>query len=111
MALFAGNARNKKLIEEATRRIIVVANPKRILLFGSAARGKMTKESDFDLLVVVGKPVHRRQMAQKIYRGLRGIGIAIDVVVATEDDLKRYGSRAGTILKPALQEGRVLYEA
>ena len=86
------NARNKKLLEQATRRIIAVANPKRIVLFGSAARGNMTKDSDFDMLVVVRPPVHRRQMAQKIYRGLRGTGIAVDRVVATEDDLKKYGS-------------------
>jgi len=62
------------------------------------------------MLVVMGKRAHRRQTAQKIYRNLRGAGIAVDVVVATEDDLKKYGERAGTILRSALREGRVLYE-
>ncbi|MEW6286424.1 MAG: nucleotidyltransferase domain-containing protein [Chloroflexota bacterium] len=102
---------NKKLLKEVTRRIVALANPRRVILFGSAARGQMDKDSDFDLLVVVGKSVHRRQMAQKIYRGLRGVGISVDVIVATEDDLKKYGSKNGTVIKPALQEGRVVYEA
>jgi hypothetical protein len=71
----------------------------------------MNKDSDFDMLVVMREPVHRRQTAQKIYRNLHGTGVAVDIVVATEKDLKKYGQSAGTILKSALQEGRVLYEA
>ncbi len=71
----------------------------------------MTRDSDLDVLVVMRGPAHRRQTAQKIYRSLHGAGIAVDVLVATEKDVKQYGQRAGTVLKLALQEGRVLYEA
>jgi hypothetical protein len=71
----------------------------------------MNKNSDLDVLVVMREPIHRRETAQKIYRNLRGTGAAVDIVVITEKDLKRYGQRAGTILKSALQEGRVIYEA
>jgi predicted nucleotidyltransferase len=102
---------NKKLLEEVTRRIVASVRPQRVLLFGSAARGHMSKNSDLDMLVIMREPVHRRQTAQKIYRNLHGTGIAVDIVVATEKDLEKYGRRAGTILKAALQEGRVLYEA
>ena len=70
----------------------------------------MNRNSDFDMLVVMREPVHRRQTAQKIYRNLHGTGIAVDIVVATEKDIKEYGNRPGTILKSALREGRVLYE-
>jgi predicted nucleotidyltransferase len=102
---------NKKLLDEVTRRIVASVKPQRVLLFGSAARGRMGKDSDLDMLVVMREPVHRRQTAQKIYRNLHGTGVAVDIVVATEKDLEQYGTRAGTILKSALQEGRVLYEA
>jgi len=102
--------RNRDL-QEVTRRIVRVAKPSRLLLFGSAASGHMTEDSDLDILVVVQGPVHRRRMAQEIYRSLRGVGVSVDVVVATEDDLQNYGQRAGTILKTALREGRVIYEA
>jgi hypothetical protein len=71
----------------------------------------MNQHSDLDMLVVMREPVHRRQTAQKIYRNLHGTGIAVDIIVATEEDLEKYGQRSGTILKSALQEGRVLYEA
>ena len=112
MALPVSTTPSKKtLLKEITRRIVALANPRRVVLFGSAMRGKMKKDSDFDMLVVVGKSVHRRQTAQKIYRGLHGVGVSVDVVVVTEEDLKKYGSQIGTVLKPALTKGRVLYEA
>lgn len=111
MALPAAILPNKRLLlKEVTRRIVALASPRRVVLFGSAVRGQMKKDSDFDMLVVVGRSVHRRQMAQKIYRGLHGVGVSVDVVVVTEEDLKKYGSQAGTVLKPALKKGRVLYE-
>lgn len=102
---------NKKILNEVTRRIVASVKPRRVLLFGSAARGRMNSDSDLDVLVVMGGHAHRRQTAQKIYRDLRGTGIAVDIVVATEKDLREYGQSAGTVLKSALQEGRVLYEA
>jgi predicted nucleotidyltransferase len=102
---------NKKLLQEVTRRIVASVKPQRVLLFGSAARGRMKKDSDFDMLVVMRGPVHRRQTAQKIYRNLHGTGVSVDIIVATEKDLEKYGRRAGTVLKSALQEGRILYEA
>ena len=111
MVTLASNTPNKKLLDEVTRRIVASVRPQRVLLFGSAARRRMNKNSDFDMLVVMREPVHRRQTAQKIYRNLHGTGIAVDIVVATERDLEKYGQSAGTILKSALQEGRVLYEA
>ena len=94
-----------------TNRIVSVAKPARVLLFGSAVSGKMTKDSDLDVLVVMRGAVHRRQTAQKIVRNLHGLGIAIDIVVATEEDVQTYGQRNGSILKPALRYGRVLYES
>lgn len=103
-------APNKKLLQEVTRRIVASVQPRRVLLFGSATHEQMNKDSDFDMLVVMRESAHRRQTAQKIYRNLHGAGIAVDIVVATEKDLKKYGGRSGTILKSALQEGRILYE-
>ena len=88
---------NNKLIHEATRRIVLIAKPKRVLLFGSAARGRLKKDSDLDMLVVMNAPVHRRRMAQKINRSMYGLGISVDIIVVTEEDLQKYGQRVGTI--------------
>jgi predicted nucleotidyltransferase len=98
-------------LKEITRRIVETVRPVRILLFGSAAKGTWHKDSDLDLLVIVRGPAHRRRLAQKIYRNLHGVDVPVDVVVATEDDVKTKGERVGNILRPALAEGRVIYDA
>ena len=97
-------------VEEIVRRIVDVAAPEKIILFGSAARGNETPESDIDLLVVKSG-VHRRELAQRIYLSLVGVGQAVDVVVVTPEDLERYRDVPGLVIAPALEEGEVVYES
>lgn len=98
-----------KIADEVIRRILQTVQPQRVLLFGSSVRGEFTKDSDLDVLVIVRGPVHRRQLAQKINRNLRGVGAPVDIVVVTEEDVSQYGNKIGGILRPALTEGQVLY--
>ena len=102
---------DKHILDEAMQRIRAVVEPKKVILFGSAARGEMGANSDLDLLVVVPSGLHRRQTAQNIYRNLIGLGFAADIVVVTEDDVLRYKDHQGMVIKPALEEGKVLYAA
>jgi uncharacterized protein len=104
---------NEKLepsvLNEVVRRIVAVAQPEKIILFGSAARGEMGPHSDIDLLIV--KPnVHRRRLAQAIYLQMIGVGLGVDAIVATPEDLERYRDAPGSVIAPALREGRVIYE-
>lgn len=100
-----------KILNETIKRILSVVQPKKVLLFGSAVRGEMHKNSDIDLLVVVPSGLHRRKTAQKIYRNLIGLGYAVDIVVVTEDDIDQFKNHIGMIIQPALEEGKVLYAA
>lgn len=105
----------RKTLDEATlqeiiRRIVQVAQPEKIILFGSAARGEMGPNSDVDLLVVKAG-AHRRKLAMAIYRSLRGVGWATDVIVVTPEDIERYGNCPALIIEPALREGRIVYAA
>lgn len=102
---------SEQTLQEIVRRIVEVAHPQQVILFGSAARGDMGPHSDADLLVIVEQPVHRRRLAQTIYRNLVGVGFAADVVVVSTDDVRRYQEHPGTVIKPALAEGKVIYAA
>ena len=102
---------HQDILDEVIQRVFRVVHPRRVVLFGSAVRGQMGPDSDLDLLVIVQGPVHRRALAQEIYRNLHGIPLPVDVVVATEQDIEQYGDKVGTILRPALREGEVIYEA
>lgn len=103
------------LTEDQTRdlvaRIVEAVHPRRVILFGSAARGEATWHSDIDVLVVVGEGMHRRKTAQRIYRALLGFGLPVDVVVATPGDLDRYADSPALVYAAALREGVELYAA
>jgi len=56
------------LVQEIVRRILSVARPDKIILFGSAATGAMTSDSDIDLLIVEPEPGDRREEYVRIRR-------------------------------------------
>jgi predicted nucleotidyltransferase len=98
------------VLDTIIERIVEVADPERIILFGSAARDEMGPHSDFDLLVVKSD-VHRRKLAQRIYRNLIGVGQPVDIVVVTPEDLERYADSHALVISPALEEGTEVYSA
>ena len=97
----------RKVLDEIIQRIVKVAQPERIILFGSAARGEMRPDSDVDLLVVKSG-IHRRRLAQMIYMNLFGVGQAIDVIVVTPEDVEQYKDSFALVIEPALREGEVV---
>ena len=97
-------------VEEIVRRIVEVAQPERIILFGSAARGDMGPNSDLDFLIIKAG-AHRRELADRMRRALRGVNAAVDLVVATPEDIEQYKDSHPLIYKPALREGVVVYDA
>ena len=101
---------DQETLDEVIRRIVEVAEPEKIILFGSAARGEMSRHSDLDLLIIKEGRDALELMA-RIYRNLHGVGVAVDAIVVAPRDVERYKDSHALVIKPALREGRVLYEA
>ena len=101
---------DRKTLDDIIRRIVSVAQPEKIILFGSAARGGMGPDSDVDLLIIK-KGTDALDVMARIYRKLRGVGVAVDAVVVSPGDVERYRESHALVIKPALREGRVVYEA
>jgi len=99
-----------ELLKEIIARIVRVAHPERIILFGSRSRGAISPESDVDLLVVKAT-AHRRKLAMAIYRKLAGVGCPVDVIVVTPDDVVKYRDVPYLFIEPALREGKGIYAA
>jgi predicted nucleotidyltransferase len=101
----------KQILEDITKKIVLTCKPLKVILFGSTANGKMTKHSDFDILVIMKNGIHRRKTAQLIYRNIADIGFASDIIVVTEEDVKTYEKDEGTVIYPAIRNGKILYAA
>jgi predicted nucleotidyltransferase len=104
-------ALDQQILNEIIHRIVEVAHPDKIILFGSAARDQMDADSDVDLLVIKGGNFHRGRLTEEIYMNLFGVGQAVDIVVVTPEDVERYRDSMALIIRPALEEGKVVYAA
>ena len=104
-------SRNQENIDRLVKSVVQAVQPLKIILFGSAARGDATADSDVDLLVVMPEGIHRRETARFLYKHLGETGIPVDILVATPDDLKRHKNNIGLIYRTVLQEGKEVYAA
>ncbi len=98
-------------LTEVVDRIARKFNPVRIILFGSWARGEAREDSDLDLLVVLPKVEHKRKTAIQIGNTLSNLPISKDIVVTTPEEIAKYGKTVGNILRPALEDGKIIYES
>lgn len=104
-------ATHAEIIDCLVQAVVDAVRPLRIIVFGSAARGKMGPDSDVDLLVVMPEGTHRRRTAQSLYRKIRGVSVPFDVVVATPSDLEKHKDNSGLVYRTILREGKEVYAA
>jgi len=99
------------LTQEIVRRILAVSKPDRIIMFGSAATGEMTRDSDIDVLVVEQAPGNIREESVKIRTAIGDVDYPVDVIVIPTERFEATKHIIGGIAYPAHKYGRVLYEA
>jgi predicted nucleotidyltransferase len=99
----------QKWLPVIKRRIVRGFNPERIILFGSQARGDARPDSDVDLIVVMRDVPNRRSAAVDVRTALRGIPLALDVLVTTPEQLIEDADLIGTVFRPAVREGVTIY--
>ena len=96
-------------IPDFARRIGEAAHARRVILFGSAARGDMGKHSDLDFLVVIPDDMPREEAAgawNRADQSLRGLECpSVDILVAREERVRRLRDCPYGPIKFALDEG------
>lgn len=98
-------------VQEIVRRIVSVCRPQRVILFGSAATGTMTRDSDIDLLVLEEDVQDGREEALRIREALSDLPSAFDVIVMRTERFEETRNVIGGIAWPAAHHGKVIYEA
>lgn len=93
------------------RQIVATYAPRRVILFGSRARGEAGPDSDLDLLVVLDDDVpaealghDRRYQARRDYHG------AVDIIPWRDADLRRREHIRGSFAATIKREGVTVYE-
>jgi len=100
-----------KIIEEIVRQILTVAKPDKIILFGSAATGQMTRDSDVDLLIVEPDPSDQQNEYVRIIKALWDFDYPFDILFIATQWFEESKDVVGGIAYPANKYGKVIYEA
>ena len=99
----------EKEISHLTQQIIEKYKPKRVILFGSAARGEWTPDSDADFLIIKDEtPLLGADRIREISR-IIDRNISVDFLIYRPEEFNRRLQMGDPFLKSILKEGKVLY--
>ena len=102
---------DEQTIQEIVQRILTAAKPDKIILFGSAATGQMTRDSDVDLLIVEPDTSDQRNEYVRIIKALWDIRYPFDVLFIDTRWFEESKDIIDGIAYPANKYGKVIYEA
>lgn len=97
-------------LKNAVKTIVKVANPDKIILFGSHAAGKQKAASDYDLLVIKKNLKNQRKLVHAIYLGFKNIGAPVDILAIDMAKFEELRGDPYLIYCEAYQKGKVIYE-
>jgi predicted nucleotidyltransferase len=97
------------VIAEAGRRLSEAAPPSsRVILFGSAARGELTENSDLDFLVIEPEVENPALESVRLRRALGDVLVPMDIIVASEHRVQEWRDVRGSLIHAAMADGREL---
>lgn len=97
-------------LQKIRQELVSQFSPRKIILFGSQAKGSSDIHSDVDILIISPIEGKRRDLMVKIDRSLDRFNYAFDIAVLTQEEFERDRNIAGTLARYAYKEGKVLYE-
>lgn len=110
VTVVARDEQEQALYREIVRRIVEVADPERIMLFGSRARRDYRPDSDIDILVVAESAEPRYKRAGRLYTALASLPLEVDVLVYTPREIEEWSRVPQAFVTTATREGLVVYE-
>jgi predicted nucleotidyltransferase len=100
----------RREIARFVKRIAEEFSPDKVILFGSFADGKPSKDSDVDLLVIM-RHSKKKNVEQAIEISLRVVtSMPVDLLVRRPDEVKRRVAMGDMFLKTVVKRGKILYE-
>ncbi len=105
---------SKQILDEAKKIAEKVAfsyKPKKIILFGSVARGQANNQSDIDLLIIADSKETRPFRVKRIFEAVRGISrnFPLDPIVYSPEELDKRLLIGDPFVTKAVMQGTVLY--
>lgn len=96
-------------VQNITKQLVEKYKPEKIILFGSAARGEFSEDSDLDFLIIKkNTPYYGVERMRQVER-LVQTSLPCDFLVARPGEVKRRLSLGDPFVKEIIYKGKVLY--
>ena len=83
--------------------------PRKVIVFGSRARGNSSPGSDHDVLIIKETSTRRMLRREEAMRGIRQT-IPLDLLILTPDELEFLQNEGSPFIRDILDNGVVVYE-
>ena len=105
-------APTQEKVDLAVKTAVEVAQPSRVILFGSWPRGEAKWDSDLDMAVLMPDSAEPRmsEIRRTLRRRLDTLPLSVDLVMTTEEFASRFREEVNSIYYRILQDGQVAYE-
>jgi predicted nucleotidyltransferase len=101
---------NDDIIRDIVRRIVDAAQPEKVILFGSQARGDAQPNSDFDVLVIKPSDEPRYRRSIPLYVALADLPVEVEVIVYTPEEVDEWSQVPQAFVTTVVREGTTIYE-
>ena len=101
---------NESVVGDIVRRIVDTAQPEKVILFGSRARGDSRPNSDFDVLVIKESTEPRFRRSIPLYAALADLPAEVEVLVYTPEEVQEWSAVPQAFVTTAVREGTTIYE-
>ncbi len=91
-------AMDEQKLQQVVQRIVAVAQPVRVILFGSYGRGDAGPDSDLDIMVIERRVDNRGEEMIRLRKAVGSIDVGADVLVYSETEYERRSQVPGTVL-------------
>lgn len=97
-------------INRIAEQVIKRYKPEKIILFGSAARGEFSEDSDVDMLII--KKTRKKRLIDRVGEVLKlcDYNVPFEPLIYTPQELKKMRKYNNPFLEEIMSQGKVIYE-
>ncbi|MDR3113603.1 MAG: nucleotidyltransferase domain-containing protein [Endomicrobium sp.] len=105
-------------IKSVLKRIVEMADPYKIILFGSYARGTVTPDSDIDLMILLDNDFLPKTSSEKLERNWNihklvldiNYQYAMDVKIYSRAEFRKLKNKGSFFIEEIEKTGKTIYE-
>ncbi len=97
-------------IDKLVRQIVARIQPKKVIIFGSYAKGTATMKSDLDIFVIMETHLPMANRADNLKSMLLSSLIPVDVHIYTPQEVEEYGKEQFSFINSVIKSGRFVFD-